>query len=262
MLDDSAIEDRHTLRRSEAVQDTRDSGSWSLLADGNHYLEAGLPPARLDAVSRFIEPLCAEGAIPARVKLFMLYIAATIRGNSLVADKAFDAAVEAGLTREEFADGLLAGTLSRGAAVFLAGAARLQDLPSVTGEWGDPPREARPQEMLAYFDGILDPVPQSVLEMSEYAPGVLQSYFGLRSVVLADGPLPQKYKELLVAAINMIERYDWGMQLHLKAALRAGATHAEGVEAILVAVALGGIPVWLDTSPVLTRLWADQKAAS
>jgi len=58
--------------------------------------------------------------------------------------------------------------------------------------------------------------------------------------------------------VNATERYERGVEVHLEAAVAAGADRGEVTDALLVATAMGGIPAWHAGSEHLARL--DQPA--
>lgn len=74
--------------------------------------------------------------------------------------------------------------------------------------------------------------------IGETGKDFLQMY---QSAVRAD-ELTKKTKELIALAIAVAQRCEGSMVIHVKAAVEAGATHAEIAEAVGVAVAMGGGP--------------------
>ncbi len=59
---------------------------------------------------------------------------------------------------------------------------------------------------------------------------------------MADGALSTKFKELITLAISIAAHCEGCIAVHVRAALRAGATRQEIVEAIGVAIYMGGGP--------------------
>lgn len=82
-------------------------------------------------------------------------------------------------------------------------------------------------------------------------PAFMEGYLAFRSVPQRNGPLPQKYKELILIAINAAttHMYGPGVRRHIQNALRHGATRDEILEAIELTTVLGihacnvGIPI-------------------
>jgi AhpD family alkylhydroperoxidase len=73
-------------------------------------------------------------------------------------------------------------------------------------------------------------------------PGVMNGFAALHSASTADGALPTKTKELIALAIGIAVHCDGCIAYHVHDALHAGATRAEVIETIGVAVMMGGGP--------------------
>ncbi len=69
----------------------------------------------------------------------------------------------------------------------------------------------------------------------------LEAYLAFRSVPHRDGPLPVKYKELILIAINAATThlYGPGVRRHIQNALKAGATKKEILETIQLTTVMG-----------------------
>lgn len=74
------------------------------------------------------------------------------------------------------------------------------------------------------------------------APDLMKAFGALHAVSVADGALPAKTKELIALAIGIAVHCDGCIAFHVHDALEAGATHAEIVDTIGVAVMMGGGP--------------------
>ena len=76
---------------------------------------------------------------------------------------------------------------------------------------------------------------------SEWDPEFLEAYLRLRNVPFRNGPLPKKYKELILVAINAATThlYAPGVRRHIRNALQHGATRNEILEAIELTTVLG-----------------------
>ena len=92
--------------------------------------------------------------------------------------------------------------------------------------------------------------------MHELDPEFLEAYLAFRSVPQQQGPLEQKYKELILIAINAATThlYEPGVRRHIQNALKAGATREEILETIQLTTVMGihacnlAIPVLLEES--------------
>ena len=72
-------------------------------------------------------------------------------------------------------------------------------------------------------------------------PEFMEAYLAFRSVPQNNGPLEQKYKELILIAINAATThlYAPGVRRHIQNALKAGATKEEILEAIQLTTVMG-----------------------
>jgi len=75
----------------------------------------------------------------------------------------------------------------------------------------------------------------------EWDPDFIEAYLQLRSVPFRKGPLPMKFKELILIAINAATThlYAPGVRRHIRNALQHGATREEIFEAIQLTTVLG-----------------------
>jgi alkylhydroperoxidase/carboxymuconolactone decarboxylase family protein YurZ len=77
--------------------------------------------------------------------------------------------------------------------------------------------------------------------LAETDPDYLEAFLAFRAVPQKNGPLPQKYKELIFIAINAATTHLWapGVRRHIQNALRAGATKEEIMETIQLTSIMG-----------------------
>jgi AhpD family alkylhydroperoxidase len=73
-------------------------------------------------------------------------------------------------------------------------------------------------------------------------PDVMVAFAALRRAATADGALSAKHKELIALGIASAMHCEGCIVYHVRDALRAGATRAEILEAVGVAVLMGGGP--------------------
>lgn len=83
---------------------------------------------------------------------------------------------------------------------------------------------------------------QQIDGLTRDLPGAMGAFSGLHGKALAAGALEAKTKELLALAISVAARCDGCIAYHVHDALRAGAKRAEILEAVGVAVLMGGGP--------------------
>ena len=84
----------------------------------------------------------------------------------------------------------------------------------------------------------------------------LKAFGGLHHAAMTAGALSTKDKELMAMAIGLAIRCESCIFAHVQAALKAGATRDEVVEAAQVAVMMGGGPVYTYVPKVFEALEA------
>jgi len=85
-------------------------------------------------------------------------------------------------------------------------------------------------------------------------PGTMTGFSQLHKQSMTDGALSAKAKELIALAIAITVRCDGCIAYHVHDALQAGATRPEIVEAIGVAILMGGGPSTIYGSEALMAL--------
>jgi hypothetical protein len=78
-------------------------------------------------------------------------------------------------------------------------------------------------------------------QLRELDPEFMEAYLAFRSVPHRNGPLPQKFKELVLVAINAATThlYAPGVRRHMRNALANGATPQEVLEVIELTTVMG-----------------------
>lgn len=79
-------------------------------------------------------------------------------------------------------------------------------------------------------------------QLGKEIPGTMSSFMRLHGEVVKDGAMDQKTKELISLAIAIDVHCDGCIACHVHDAIQAGATRAELMETIGVAVLMGGGP--------------------
>ena len=74
------------------------------------------------------------------------------------------------------------------------------------------------------------------------SPEVMKNFQGLHHAAAGDGTLDTKTKELIALSIAVVVRCDGCIAFHVHDALKAGASREEIIEALDVAVLMGGGP--------------------
>ena len=89
---------------------------------------------------------------------------------------------------------------------------------------------------------ILKSMSRNNTALAKASPAVMRAFGTLAGAATEDGALDHKTKELMAVAISVVIRCDGCIAYHTYAAIKAGATRDEAVEAIGVAVEMGGGP--------------------
>lgn len=79
---------------------------------------------------------------------------------------------------------------------------------------------------------------QKIANLKENAPEAMAGFLALDEAALKEGAIPKKYKELMALAVALTTQCGYCLEVHRKAALKAGATEEELAETTFVAVAL------------------------
>jgi AhpD family alkylhydroperoxidase len=86
---------------------------------------------------------------------------------------------------------------------------------------------------------------QALVAYRKEAPAVTNAFSSVSKAAIEPGALDSKTKELIALAISIAGRCDGCIGFHTEAAIRHGATRAEVIEAINVAVYMGGGPSYV-----------------
>lgn len=92
------------------------------------------------------------------------------------------------------------------------------------------------------YPGRYDRVQQNAMRLGSAHPEVMKTFDKFHKAAVADGALETKVKELIALAISVTARCDDCIAHHVHDALDAGATREEVIDAIGVAVLMGGGP--------------------
>jgi len=75
-------------------------------------------------------------------------------------------------------------------------------------------------------------------KLSKSAKGTMDAFWAYNEQVMSDGAIPVKYKELIALGVALTTQCSYCLELHKKAAVKAGATEEELAEAVHVAAAI------------------------
>ena len=91
-------------------------------------------------------------------------------------------------------------------------------------------------------------------QMGKTLPGPLGGFANLHKESVAEGTLSKKIKELIALGIGIAVRCDGCIAFHVHDALKVGATHAEILETLGVAIMMGGGPAAMYACDALDAL--------
>lgn len=221
-----------------------------------------LGPEQARGLALLSEGILHEGPLSLKVKHFMLFIIALAKGMESMARLHAEAANRAGATKMEWHEVLMVFVPSRGAQMYRQGSEIVGLKPQDARVAASDAPIPSTQEILEYFRKAMGTVPPFVSKLAEEKTTLLQGYFKLRSENLKDDILPQKFKELMLVALNTAERYQTGVEIHAKAALSCGASHEELLDAMTTSILGGGIPGWIEGCQVYLRVVPDADRAA
>lgn len=209
------------------------------------YGAAGATPVAPAALGE----LCCAGSPPAGISTEVA-IGTVIVGSAALGDfegarLAVKSAVEAGVASGCLLELLLVGFLRTGAALLRVGLPLLQTSESEHHASNDDGQAALDAgAMVAALIAQNTLASDSVRLLQSLSPQTLAAYYRARTAALGEGSLPGMDKELVLAGANMASRYEDGIAVHLRNALKLGATRQEALAVARLATALGGIPAW------------------
>jgi len=92
------------------------------------------------------------------------------------------------------------------------------------------------------YKAILTEVQGRLAKTGKEIPETMGAFMGLHKLASSDGALDAKTKELMAMAIGICTHCEGCIVFHMAAALKAGATKAEVLDAVTVAIEMGGGP--------------------
>lgn len=95
---------------------------------------------------------------------------------------------------------------------------------------------------------------QGYVDLHTALPEVMKGFGLMHRAAVADGELSTVTKELMALAISIAIQCDGCVALHMKAALKAGATRGQVHETLGVAVLMGGGPASVYATDALAAL--------
>lgn len=108
--------------------------------------------------------------------------------------------------------------------------------------------------MSTNFPALRAELQSEMLQLGREIPGTMGAFANLHKAATTKGALDAKTKELIALGIAVAMRCQSCIAYHVRDALTAGATHAEVLEALGVAVMMGGGPAAMYACDAFTAL--------
>jgi AhpD family alkylhydroperoxidase len=99
-----------------------------------------------------------------------------------------------------------------------------------------------PYKEFEVFTKKMGQVPKLLELIEETDPEMFETIANLDKVILKDGALSEKHKRLIAMCMSAQAQCDKCVDIHAKAAMYHGATKYEVMEALFVAMLVGGAP--------------------
>jgi AhpD family alkylhydroperoxidase len=103
------------------------------------------------------------------------------------------------------------------------------------------------------------PTPEIARKRRDLAPDQQAAFEAFGKAVFADGVLPAKIKQIIAVAVAHVTQCPYCINGHTKAALRAGATSEELMEAIWVAAEMRAGGAYAHSTLMLTTLAEEEE---
>jgi alkylhydroperoxidase/carboxymuconolactone decarboxylase family protein YurZ len=221
----------------------------------------GAPGAIVDDLDVFSAATLGDGVLPRKLKELAAAFAYADKGRDEEARRHGEAALQAGITRPETIEAMIVALLSRGFGVMWQGLWIAERAPE--GEFAELAggRERSTDEIVEYFGAAFNGVPPWLDLLAQYSPETLDVYYRIRNEIMRDGALPRRFKELMLVIVNTSERWEIGIETHVKGALAAGASHEEVLEAVRAGLTVGGMVGWIPASQLFHRIVTEPVAS-
>ncbi len=108
--------------------------------------------------------------------------------------------------------------------------------------------------MVHSYPDFYHQVTETMAKYGKESPNTMAGFMQLHKASTTDGALSAKVKEMIALAIGIVVRCDGCISFHIHDALKAGASRDEIVDAIGVAIMMGGGPAVVYGSQALEAL--------
>lgn len=205
-----------------------------------------IAPTTLGGYSRFRRVIDEDGALPAKIKVLFVAVAATTKGYRELALRELQHARELGLSFVEASAAAIVLSSVRGEGAALAFIGALEAVYPGEAAGTEPLKEIEvaPGEAERNFLAYFGTMPPSLGKLVSLLPLGADAYYLMREGTINGTPLGPKFSELLLVAVLAADYSTWA-SVHIKGARTAGASEKEIAEAIVCAVATSGLSAWV-----------------
>jgi alkylhydroperoxidase/carboxymuconolactone decarboxylase family protein YurZ len=165
-------------------------------------------------------------------------------------------ALDSGSTIQEVAEIIAASTVLRGLTVLLEGVKAISYAEAYTSkDTNDNVDEQRfkvsekAEDAVAYFIEATGTIPSIAEELKKLVQGGSVE----KDIVLKDGALSRKVKELLLVGISISDLDGVKVKAQMESARKAGSTEAEIADVGFACLLTAGIPAWFEASDWLSK---------
>jgi pyruvate dehydrogenase E2 component (dihydrolipoamide acetyltransferase) len=168
------------------------------------------------------------------------------RGMEREARRHGQRALDLGITRPQVVEALVTGLLHGGYGIFWECAWMIDQAPAAPWVGHPDAEQSDPAVIRAYFEKVWGgSLPPWLALTGDASPEQLAAYYQVRTDALGEGALPKKHKELIIVLMSCAEHYDFGIDVHARGALAAGASRDELIDTVRASVIAGGIVAWV-----------------
>lgn len=169
------------------------------------------------------------------------------RGMEREARRHGQRALDAGLTRPQVVEALCTGLLHGGYGVFWECAWMVDAAPPAPWVGHADADLTDPAAIRAYFEKVWGgSLPPWLALTGDASPEQLAAYYTIRADAMGEGALAKKHKEIIIMMMSCAETYAFGIEVHAKGALAAGATRGELIDAVRATIITGGVVAWVE----------------
>lgn len=110
------------------------------------------------------------------------------------------------------------------------------------------------EQILEYYRKERGYIPDFVDILARERIDFLEKYYEIRRIIIDEGALPRKVKELILLGVSAANGSSHGVKTHAKDAVKAGASREEILDTALLVFLASGIPALISVLDCLKAL--------